>query len=110
MSTSGIISELENAGLMKRLAEDPQLWWVVVGIDGAGKAVVTSEGGTTLDDMKDNLSDDLLLYGCFKVLGVDTKVRNKSFIHDTCASDLLEDTCHMSYYLTPPLPPKPPPS
>lgn len=74
MSSSGIISELESAGLMKKLAEDPLLWWAIVGIDGAGKAVVTSEGGTTLDDMKDHLSDDLLLFGCFKVLGVDTKV------------------------------------
>ena len=60
---------------MKRLAEDKDLWWVVVGIDGTGKAVVTAEGGTTLDDMKKNhLSDDLLLFGCLKVLGVDTKV------------------------------------
>lgn len=70
-----IVSALEDAGLFKRLSEDKELWWVIVGVDGSGKAVVAAEGGTSLDDMKANLSDDLLQFGCFKVLGVDTKVR-----------------------------------
>jgi hypothetical protein len=48
--------------------------------------------------MKDNLSDDLLLYGCFKVLGVDTKVRESAIYYMP----------HMSYVILithPPLPP-----
>ena len=71
------VSALEAATLYERLNKDPTLWWCVVGVDFPAGAKPTAfiqyEGGTTLDDLVSRLSDDAIQYGCFKVLGVDTK-------------------------------------
>ena len=71
-------SALEAATLYERLNKDPALWWCIVGVDfpaGGAKptAFIQYEGGSTLDDLVSHLSDDAIQYGCFKVLGVDTK-------------------------------------
>ena len=69
-------SALASAELYERLNKDPALWWVICGVEfGAGKpkAFVQLEGGSNLEDLKSHLSDDAIQYGCFKVLGVDTK-------------------------------------
>ena len=69
-------SALEAANLYERLNKDGSLWWVICGADfGSSKPVahINYEGGTTMDDMVSKLSDDLIQYGCFKVLGVDNK-------------------------------------
>jgi len=69
-------SALDAAHLYERLNKDGSLWWVICGADFAGSrpvAHIQYEGGTTMDDMVSKLSDDLIQYGCFKVLGVDNK-------------------------------------
>lgn len=70
------VSALEESKIFKRLADDKDLWWCVVSLDhssGKAKPVVSAEGGTTIADMMTHLSDEQLQFGCFKVLGVDTK-------------------------------------
>jgi hypothetical protein len=72
------VSALEAATLYERLNKDANLWWCIVGADfppGGVKPVayLQYEGGTSLDDLVSRLSDDGIQYGCFKVLGVDTK-------------------------------------
>lgn len=67
---------LDAAKLYERLNKDASLWWVICGADFGGSRPVSYiqyEGGTTMDDMVSKLSDDLIQYGCFKVLGVDNK-------------------------------------
>lgn len=70
-------SALEAADLYGRLNKDAALWWVVCGVDfpagGKPAAFIQYEGGSTMADMVSRLSDDGIQYGCFKVLGVDTK-------------------------------------
>jgi hypothetical protein len=55
--------------------KDP-LWWALIGLDystAKPRAVVHAEGGSSLADMQTHLSDDSLMFGCFKVNGVDTR-------------------------------------
>ena len=72
------VSALEASGLAEKLNKDDSLWWVVVNVDAseAGvkpKAVVGATGDTNLAGLKAQLRDDAMQFGCFKVLGVDTK-------------------------------------
>ena len=72
------VSALEAAGLAEKLNKDDNLWWVVVNVDAseAGakpKAVVGATGNTNLAGLKAQLREDAMQFGCFKVLGVDTK-------------------------------------
>jgi hypothetical protein len=70
------LTELEASKITTRLTNEKDLWWVVIGLDqtqAKPRAVVQTEGGTSLSDMVSHLSDDLLQYGAFKVLGVDQK-------------------------------------
>jgi hypothetical protein len=91
---------LESAQLYERLNKDPQLWWVLCGVDfpqgGKPTAFIQCEGGTTMADMISRLSDDAIQYGCFKVLGVDNKgaitsTRTK-FVSGRCCLRLLAQT------------------
>jgi hypothetical protein len=69
-------SALEESKIFKRLADEKDLWWAVVSLDhssGKPKPTVSAQGGTTIEDMMTHLSDEQLQFGCFKVLGVDTK-------------------------------------